>query len=86
MDSHAPPLHLPSDSFDFQIRMTLEEYNSMRLRMREMVAEGKFKERVERAMEKRPVELGEERVAEAVYSRSEGVYVDPGKKEFKLRS
>jgi len=52
LDVHAPPLHLPSDSFDFQLRLTEEDYKSMRLRMREIQAEGKFKERIEKANDK----------------------------------
>jgi hypothetical protein len=44
-----PPLELPSDSFDFQLRLTEEEYKSMRLRQREIIATRKFQERIESA-------------------------------------
>ena len=73
----APPLQLPSDAFDFQLRLTEEEYRSMRLRQRELLATAKFRERIEAAHAKAPAREGDEL---GVFTRSEGAFVDAGKR------
>ena len=74
-----PPLQLPSDSFDFQIRWTADEFAAMRLRQREIIAASKFKERIAAAQSKAP-RHGEGGDDGAIFGRSEGVYVDPSRK------
>jgi hypothetical protein len=75
----APSLALPSDAFDFQLRLTEEEYRSMRLRQRELLATAKFRERIEAAHAKAPAREGSEAEL-GIYTKSEGAFVDAGKR------
>ena len=80
LPSNASPLALPSDAFDFQLRLTEEEYRSLRLRQRELLAMSKFKERVEAAAEARKGRGAGEGEELGVYSKSEGALLDAGKR------
>jgi hypothetical protein len=80
VDPHGgPPMLLPSDSFDFQLRLSEEEFRAMRLRQRELLATSKFKERLEAAQAAKGGR--EEGGAEApLFGRMEGPFVDSSKR------